>query len=56
MTILSVLALLVVASLVTLSLVVLAEAGLMLAHVLAKRSRPHTVTDRNGSGQAHQTR
>ena len=53
---LGILVLLAVASLITLTVVVLAEAGSLLGHVLAKRYRQLTITTPNGSRQASQTR
>ncbi len=56
MTILDTLVLFVIAGLTTLTVVVLAEVGSLLAHMLAKRYRQPTVTARSGSRHAPQTR
>ena len=56
MTMLDTLVLLAVAGLITLTVVVLAEAGSLLVHMLAKHFRQLTVTARNDSSQAPQTR
>ena len=56
MTILNFFILLVLAGLITLTVVALAEAGSLLAHALAKRFRHLTLTARSGSRQVSQTR
>ncbi len=53
---LNILVLTAVAGLITLTIVILAEAGSLLVHMLAKHFRQLTVMARNGSSQASQTR